>query len=456
MRRLAGGRMHAILMLATTLQASSTGEAEEPVWRSTTGDSWSAVAVYANDSILVTSGGQTLARSVGDIALHADGRWFTSEDGTLTRVGRGRQVSGMHARLGAWQGWETTWSCLGAGEKTTMVTTVKAFAEVKDTFVFEQHFPEGVQNTSLGLKLDQALSQWPSFAAESLTWKAQGWSGTMSCGTTIADSVPELGAQFLSLDGGPVLTFSEPDAFVENCSGAVFSTFDNFKSGIWANSGEFAIHSAGPGASIEAAAAAAAAAAAPPAAPQCTVHTGVNYEHHDIFGDSNLTKYNTTTDLSGAECCDWCSGFSNCSAWTICNVCPAPYTNICFLKSSAAGSVRQRGAISGMRKGAPFPPSVRSMFVAGVHGGITSLPVNHSTSFVLVAPERKCRVETMKRWGQVMRQAYGTNHEPFHVRGPATTMLGYWITGRFTTGITGTCLRSWRDTRPVASSPPTL
>ena len=47
-----------------------------------------------------------------------------------------------------------------------MVTTVKAFAEAEDTFVFEQRFPEGAQNTSLGptgptrgAPLDQALEQ---------------------------------------------------------------------------------------------------------------------------------------------------------------------------------------------------------------------------------------------------------------------------------------------------------
>ena len=149
----------ALLVLATTLACS-----EEPVWRSATGDRWSAVAVYSNDSIVVTSGGQTLAASAGAIALHADGRWFTSEDGTLARVGSGRRVGGTHARLGPWQGWETTWSCVGAAVetsagtgdvkrsrgKTTMVTTVKAFAEAEDTFVFEQRFPEGAQNTSLG------------------------------------------------------------------------------------------------------------------------------------------------------------------------------------------------------------------------------------------------------------------------------------------------------------------
>jgi hypothetical protein len=426
-------RAAALLVLATTLQAAASPE-EEPVWRSSSGatGSWSAVAVYANDSIVVTSGGQTLAASAGAIALHADGRWFTSEDGTLTRVGSGRRVSGTHARLGAWQGWETTWACKKqpGGTATKMVTTVKAFATAKDTFVFEQRFPEGAQNTSLGptgqhahAPLDQALSQWPSFVAESLTWKAQGWSGTMSCGTTIAESAAGLDAQYLSLEGGPVLTFSEPDAFVENCSGAVFSTFDNFKSGIWANSGPGGSvdHSEGSGASSGAAAA---------SAPQCIVHKGVDYVHHDIFGDANLSKYNTTTDLTGAECCGWCSGFSNCSAWTICNVCPAPYTNICFLKSSTAGKeARPGGQISGTRTGAPLPPPgplAPGLFVAGVHGGITSLPVNHSTSFVLVAPERKCRVETMKRWGGVMRQAYGTNHEPYHAHGPATSLLGYW------------------------------
>jgi hypothetical protein len=202
------------LLLSSRVCVHAAAADAAPVWRASA-TSWSSVAVYSNDSIVVTSGGETLAASAGAIALHAGGRWFTSEDGTLTRVGNGRRVSGTHARLGRWQGWETTWAC-AAPATTTMVTTVKAFAEVEDTFVFEQRFPEGAQNTSLGptgqhahKPLDQALSQWPSFVAESLTWKAQGWSGTMSCGTTIADSAVGLDAQYLSLDGGPVLTFSE-------------------------------------------------------------------------------------------------------------------------------------------------------------------------------------------------------------------------------------------------------
>lgn len=41
-------------------------------------------------------------------------------------------------------------------------------------------------------------------------------------------------------------------------------------------------------------------------------------------------------------------------------------------------------------------------------------------------PQRKCRVETMRRWGNVMQKAYGTNHKPYHDKGPATSTLGCW------------------------------
>lgn len=389
---------------------------------------WSSIAVFSNGTMVITAGGALFARSDGDVRLHADGRWHSRSTGTLTQVGAGTQVSGVHARLGAWTGWETTWEC----EAATMVTTVKHFTGEGDTFVFEQRFPDGARNMSLAQgalnahawhPLDLASSQWPIFDGGSLSWKAQGWSGTMSCGTTIANSATDLeGGKYLSLQGGPVLTFDEPDEYVENCSGAVFSTFDNFKSGIWANTGpaDSVLRSSTDSTQ----------------GLQCKVEKGVNYEHHDLFGSDysaeGLALYNTTKDKSGAECCGWCSGYSNCSAWTICSGCPKPYTDICFLKYSTAGRQASAAQISGTRAGAtpppPTPPGplVPGQLVAGVHGGITSLPDNHTTSFVLVMPRRMCRVETMRRWGAVMQKAYGTNHKPHHDRGPATSKLGYW------------------------------
>jgi hypothetical protein len=161
------------------------------VWRA--GD-WSTIEVFANDSMLVHSGGELIAASVGDIALHADGRWFSRAAGTLKRVGAGMAVSGTHPKLGPWVGWQTAWQCTAA----TMVTTVKSFTNADDVFVFEQRFPSGAKNTSLmpsgagkhskdwKVPISQALSQWPSFTGRSMAWKAQGWSGTMSCGTAIA------------------------------------------------------------------------------------------------------------------------------------------------------------------------------------------------------------------------------------------------------------------------------
>ena len=344
---------------------SSSIAVDAPVWSA---GGWSAIAVHANDSMTVTAGGAHFARSAGDIRLHADGRWHSRSDGTLKKVGAGVHVSGTHARLGAWTGWQTTWSCAA----TTMITTIKHFSGEEDTFVFEQRFPGGAENTSLAhpdhkFRIDQALSQWPVFDGGSLTWKAQGWSGTMSCGTTIADSVMQLDGKYLSLQGGPVLSFDEPDGFIENCTGAIFSTFDHFKSGIWANTGPAPASSgSGSGSSLS--------------PEQCQVHKGVNYERHDPFGadysSAGLKLYNTTKYLSGAECCASCCGYSNCSAWTICNGCPAPYTDICFLKASTVGTHKDGKAISGTCAWyTPDPPGplAPGQLVAGVHGGIAVL-----------------------------------------------------------------------------------
>ena len=106
------------------------------------------------------------------------------------------------------------------------------------------------------------------------------------------------------------------------------------------------------------------------------------------------------------------------------------YNDICFLKDSTAGRLKMKSnsvVFSGTRNSTAPPPSPSAaLFVAGVHGGITSLPPGHATSFALVLPRRMCRVETMRHWGAVMQQAYGTDHEPYHARGAATSKLGYW------------------------------
>ena len=47
--------------------------------------------------LVVTFGGEILAASAGAIVLHADGRRFTSRDGTLARVDSGRRVSGTQS-----------------------------------------------------------------------------------------------------------------------------------------------------------------------------------------------------------------------------------------------------------------------------------------------------------------------------------------------------------------------
>ena len=102
-----------------------------------------------------------------------------------------------------------------------------------------------------------------------------------------------------------------------------------------------------------------------PATGTCGVVPGVSYDRHDIFGDTDpynpsvVILYNKTTDRTGAECCGWCSGYANCTAWTICAGCKAPFTDRCFLKTSTAGKTQHSGAISGVRAGtrpAPAPP----------------------------------------------------------------------------------------------------
>ena len=94
------------------------------------------------------------------------------------------------------------------------------------------------------------------------------------------------------------------------------------------------------------------------------VQRDVSYDRHDIFGDGNpyspkvIGLYNKTRDRTGAQCCGWCSGYANCSAWSICAGCKAPFTDVCFLKTSTAGMKAHPGVISGVRAGtrAPLAP----------------------------------------------------------------------------------------------------
>ena len=100
----------------------------------------------------------------------------------------------------------------------------------------------------------------------------------------------------------------------------------------------------------------------PPTGP-CSIVDGISYDRHDIFGDDDpynpkvAALYNKTTDHTGAECCGWCSGYANCTAWTICVGCKAPFTDRCYLKTSTAGKISHAGSISGLRSGTPRPPA---------------------------------------------------------------------------------------------------
>jgi hypothetical protein len=95
----------------------------------------------------------------------------------------------------------------------------------------------------------------------------------------------------------------------------------------------------------------------------CSIVDGISYDRHDIFGDDDpynpkvAALYNKTTDHTGAECCGWCSGYANCTAWTICVGCKAPFTDRCYLKTSTAGKISHAGSISGLRSGTPRPPA---------------------------------------------------------------------------------------------------
>jgi hypothetical protein len=76
----------------------------------------------------------------------------------------------------------------------------------------------------------------------------------------------------------------------------------------------------------------------------------------DPYNPSVAALYNKTTDHTGAECCGWCSGYVNCTAWSICVGCKAPFTDRCYLKTSTAGKRTSPGVISGLRAGTPKPP----------------------------------------------------------------------------------------------------
>lgn len=84
--------------------------------------------------------GGTIALAGGATSLRADGRLLSTADGSLALDNAPAALQGTDAALGPYTGFEMTYN------SRLMVARIKAFAAQR--FVFEQHFPRGVNGTA--------------------------------------------------------------------------------------------------------------------------------------------------------------------------------------------------------------------------------------------------------------------------------------------------------------------
>lgn len=206
---------------------------DAPVWQA---GNFTRCTVFANHSIKFTHGEHTFAWSSTTV-VYAGQQWlvFDAADAQAsTLLPRSAQaIDGNHETLGAWRGFQTVWRAAGVAEDV-LVTTVKHYTDAPDDlYIFEHNFPQGLQGTAIvsppvGVT-SHLISQWPAFTTASLaelnmtidTWQD-------------AYSYPAHQPETLSNIHGPLMMSHDPDLFVENCTGLVLSTADNFKSGLWA------------------------------------------------------------------------------------------------------------------------------------------------------------------------------------------------------------------------------
>jgi hypothetical protein len=109
------------------------------------GESTSSLAVFANGSYAVAIAGAAVFAG-GKVSLHANGRYFDSEDGSLEVVGAGAASAGSDPRLGAYSAFALSYVTTAA--PPLRVTASFTCYTASGAIVFGASFPDGAPETN--------------------------------------------------------------------------------------------------------------------------------------------------------------------------------------------------------------------------------------------------------------------------------------------------------------------
>ena len=134
-----------------------------------------SLSVFANGSYAVAIAGAAVF-SRGKVSLHAAGRYFDSEDGSLVLLGPGEESAGSDARLGAYSAFALSFATTSA--PPLRITASFACFTASGAIVFAAAFPDGAPQTNTSAAPSPSLlgkgefgsssapvAHFPSFAA---------------------------------------------------------------------------------------------------------------------------------------------------------------------------------------------------------------------------------------------------------------------------------------------------
>eukprot|EP00051_Salpingoeca_urceolata_P023417 m.397174 g.397174 ORF g.397174 m.397174 type:complete len:909 (+) comp20104_c10_seq16:1837-4563(+) len=332
-------------------------------------------------------------------AVHCQGQWFRPGAG-LTWVGA-YPATGSDGYLGQWQALHVNWT---AGESMMSWTTSFWYYPEHDSFRFEQVYPDGCAqaNTSALPANTSNLGEFDSSSTPSSQFPQWDASNTSALGTTLgylsvagrmshdhnSHGIGLTGYGRSNLltgqEGGPLALF---EVNKSNPATLVLSSMDQFMTGITARVATCEQY----------------------AENQCLIEMDVDYRYNDI------SSLNTT---SAGACCEACHKTPGCTCFTYAPATVPVYGTLCWLKSSAAGSMSAKGHVSGR----VCKHQAAAVVASGPHSYIQQIPKGFSLSF-LIQPAQGITA-AMDGWGSVLRTLHNTSRQT--ETDLVTNYLGYW------------------------------
>jgi hypothetical protein len=363
-----------------------------------------AVDLNPNASTLLlnvdTSSGAFNISIAGELWLR--GREPTAGAQSLQLTGH-TSTTGTHPALGGFSETRLFW----ATGSTKIETAFKVFAD-EQTVLFEQSFPNGIQNCTRHdpRGMSQPVLAFPDFAAGGRETElgAVTWSGVFSMLATSHNShraakLSELPSSALGrANGGPVVVFDELAGY----QSLIISPFDNFLA-----STSFV---------------------APLPAPALTCGKGGlracgALTATDVTGDPKVDISGKIPDLTREECCSKCTANPKCEAWAR----HPGAREDCWLVGGVTGTepstTREVGCPDRSHTAtstASTASASASWWAHGISGEVQHLPAGFTHSTILSVGDGL--TAGLQRWGAKMRKAYDTKRNPDIV----LSHLSYW------------------------------